>query len=54
MRSNAITSLGYTVERVHDAAGLDKARVLVFPGVGAFAAAAEFLSKDGMASAMKK
>jgi len=52
-RSNAIMRVGYDVVDIKSADDIKSAEVLVFPGVGSFGPAADFLAKDGFADALK-
>ncbi|XP_050367648.1 imidazole glycerol phosphate synthase hisHF, chloroplastic [Argentina anserina] len=49
---NAIRRLGFQVKDVQTAKDILNADRLIFPGVGAFAAAMDVLSKDGLAEAL--
>lgn len=53
MRRNAIQRVGYEVVDIRTADDIKAAEVLVFPGVGSFGPAADFLAKDGFADALK-
>jgi len=45
--------VGYDVVDIKSADDIKSAEVLVFPGVGSFGPAADFLAKDGFADALK-
>lgn len=49
---NAIQACGFSIEDVKTPADLDKADVLVFPGVGAFGSAMAFLETSGFKEAL--
>lgn len=49
---NAIHLLGYRIHDVKEPEDILRAKHLIFPGVGAFGAAMDFLNKQGMAQAL--
>ncbi|CAH9107699.1 unnamed protein product [Cuscuta epithymum] len=51
---NAIQFLGFDIKDVQTPEDIINAKCLIFPGVGAFAAAMDVLSKNGMAEALSR